>query len=173
MAVTPQYFDMYFLQTRGIFLGEKKQKTGKLTLLHFSLLILRSHSGFAGCPSNVLYSENIQLFLTYRVYLSGLLSPFQSEGSLSVFTVHSIPPSWRLQSSYSVACLSLWVCVMFPPGLIQFVRLWPEHCRGDADLFPSGPVWWCGFHLSPLALSPWLRWCLPDFSTVELLFFSL
>lgn len=93
MAVTPQYFDMYFLQTRGIFLGEKKQKTGKLTLLHFSLLILRSHSGFAGCPSNVLYSENIQLFLTYRVYLSGLLSPFQSEGSLSVFTVHSIPPS--------------------------------------------------------------------------------
>lgn len=75
---------------------------------------------------------------------------------------------WRLQKSYFVECLSIWVCQMFPHHNIQVMHFifWQ-----DAVLFTAS--FWVvhDFNLSHMMLIciTWFRWCLPGFFT--LLFF--
>ena len=64
---------------------------------------------------------------------------------------------------------SVWVCWMFPPdsfGLFIFVGLL------SSGSFMSGGVWSSLSHLCVwgFSLISWLRWCVPGFSSVKLLF---
>ena len=95
-------------------------------------------------------TTKIQSLIKQCIQLSGL---FQSETIPSPPCLSGCSHSRRLQADRFVACLSVWVWLMFLQGQSQVVHLRQEHHRSDAVLF-SHPSLICPLtdeiHFEPL-----------------------
>lgn len=139
-------------------------KTKNLMLTHCYYLICSPYSNFVSCLTNT-FCNCFQYFVFSCPKSSLIWKAPQLFFVFHEFDIYDVYRSVTLKKYPSV-----WVCWIFPPdsfGLLILVGYWVvvPLCQEACD--PVCPICgeWGGF-----SLIFWLRWCVPGFSIVKLLF---
>lgn len=123
------------------------------------------------CPNNVLYGKR-----KYKIMLAISCHVFLISFKLEQFLRCSLyfTALMFLKNTGQLFCrLSFKLSFVCPCDEIQVRKSWQERSRSGAELLYLEARAVVYFRYYNLTLIIWLKWCLPCFSTIKLLFFPL